>query len=328
MKMRCPQCDFPNPEENIYCARCHSLLDLAQIPEVYPPRAQSHPQIRKLRLAWRRRKYRMKYRVNKIPIPPSFFQVIASFLMPGLGQILKGEQRKGYILFLSFIFFILLNFIGLLFFSNILRRFTFMVAISIHGYSVIDNLRYHFLLMQNSWKRFFASVFVSIFVFFLINSYYRLVTNATIRSFQFSRMGHEVLRPILDREDLVLVNKRVSIKRGDIVVFNGKNGTSIERIIGTEGDFIEFQKGRLFINNQEVTVESYPLYTQKLPENYIQKVPDNNYLLLETYHYRYHNHSSSTNEFRSELILVSRNSIVGKVIRVGSPSHHYWRVLK
>jgi signal peptidase I len=72
--------------------------------------------------------------------------------------------------------------------------------------------------------------------------------------------------------DRVVINKlsKKNISRNDVVVFHHKTDVYIKRCIGLPGEKLEIRKGRIFINNAEVTFPAKAI----LPDTTSKQLPD------------------------------------------------------
>lgn len=127
------------------------------------------------------------------------------------------------------------------------------------------------------------------------------------------------MMPALADQERIFINKFVyrlgsgSIERGDMVVFwfpGDPSKSYIKRVIGTPGDVVEVDNGRVTVNGQKIE-ESY------VPDEYrdhvsfaARRVPEDQYFVLG-------DHRSSSNDSRN-WGMVPRRYIYGKAVFV------YW----
>ncbi len=253
--MRCPKCHWENPENQINCLNCGEKL-LEEF-SLYPPRAKE-----KLKFKDQKRRLR-KTKINLKRLSLSFnFNFLIYFFglfIPGLTHILMGKKRSGLNLILVFFSLLLLFLITLrhpvsnylLFFAIILIFYsnftTILEYFKRNDYNITIPLRIGVLLISLSFL-----FFSYLFLLFALNCYYIRV-----------KIPDDRLTPVFERGDLVLVNKRAYKnelpKRGDIVAAKIYGYTTIEKILGLPGELVEIKDGVIYINNEPLKEENYPL---------------------------------------------------------------------
>jgi hypothetical protein len=132
--VHCLNCGFENPNGSLRCARCRTIIDTSGIRSIIPPRSPFSPRKRRFRIFWGKSTYRVRSASRRSLV----IQAGASFLVPGLGQVLVGETLKGAALFVVTVVF---AFLAMHLSRGGLANLFLMIALSFHGYSVSDCLR-------------------------------------------------------------------------------------------------------------------------------------------------------------------------------------------
>lgn len=181
---------------------------------------------------------------------------VASFVVPGLGQFLNGENKK------ALAFFSLMPARVLIAWLCLIPRFPILPMYLVSGglwvvvlYSAYDGFRNAPAKMQPGnrlpWKRMFLAAGVCLVVFlgeglsrvFVVESYY-VPTAST--------------EPTILQGDYILADKRPSLERGRLVLFIGPTeprSIYFKRVVGLPGDRIAFKKGVLYVNGQAMKTE-------------------------------------------------------------------------
>lgn len=110
---------------------------------------------------------------------------------------------------------------------------------------------------KDTKKKTFAQELLSTFIYIVVIT----AIFVGIRTFLFAPVSVEgdSMNPTLTHEDRLLLNRIASIERYDVVVFPSPADPStqfIKRVIGVEGDQIEYRNQVLYINGEEIN-ESY-----------------------------------------------------------------------
>jgi len=317
--MECPHCGFENFGDSQWCARCKTFLDASKIEDIYPPRASDFPARRKIRRSFFSRKINTLKRRLSFTVNEYIRQAIFSFFIPGLGQIAAGRKLKGYLLFA---FTVLCLAMFLFFKVGIFANLSLMIALSIHGYSVMDRLR-TFKFMRNLLQNMMLSFLIVIGLSFYYRGLRALSMELSVTgNYQFYRVNYNINSLAMRRGDLVMIDmnaySRVKPQRGDIVIFNGHLNREryFERIIGVPGDTVEISGGVLRINGVEAEELQYPLARHILPDPFIQNVPDGLYLLLTTAVVNMREIQTMPPDTFS---LIPKNDILGRAVKVGNP---------
>ncbi|MFH0795843.1 MAG: S26 family signal peptidase [Candidatus Omnitrophota bacterium] len=323
--MACPHCGFDNPEGSIRCARCQSILDASGISQIYPGRSHIPPSQRVRSAYWQARKYRVQKKFQNA----YKLRTVSSFFVPGLGQFLAGEKRKGILIFLSCIFLLLL---GWPFRGGFPANLLLSILLSIHGYSVLDTLRHH-LLTVSLVNRVLLSILItgSLFIYYLAAE--RIP--AEIYHFQIRRIDSDLLQPILQRNDIIIITETAHLhqkpQRGDLIAFGTMRSLTIperlrqtnEAIIfsgqSTIGSLIGFPEEEIMVHDERIFVNGKPLEHEMwrfslsgIPEGYQVKVPSNSYLALGGF-------SIQGGGPTSDLVIIPEHLVLGKVARVLKP---------
>lgn len=133
--------------------------------------------------------------------------------------------------------------------------------------------------------------------------------------YQPVRVEGTSMMPSLVDQERIFINKFsyrlgiTDVNRGDTVVFWYPGDTSksyIKRIIGVPGDRVEISRGRVFVNDQELTEPYVPDEYRDSVSVEPMKVPDSEYFVLG-------DHRSSSNDSRT-WGTVPRRFIYGKAV--------------
>lgn len=128
-------------------------------------------------------------------------------------------------------------------------------------------------------------------------------------SFDTVHVSGESMFPTLDDEEKVLIKKSKVYKQGDIVVFippNDDQTLYIKRIIGVEGDYIEFRNENVYRNNQELQEDYLNEQQTKVKELIDFEVDTNEFLVLGDNR----NNSNDSRHFG----LIHQDDILGKMV--------------
>lgn len=113
--------------------------------------------------------------------------------------------------------------------------------------------------------------------------------------FSFDKMNGQGMRPTIDKDEVVLVNKRVKeYKRFDIVSLKGDGKSGLVRVIGLPGESIRYNEDYLYVNEQPVDekflikkINDYNkkgmIFTEGESSNQLLQIPNipkDHYLLL------------------------------------------------
>lgn len=127
----------------------------------------------------------------------------------------------------------------------------------------------------------------------------------TFNPFSVYKVQGDSMSPTVeDGEFVVTVGRGASVKTGSIVVVKRKGKFVLKRILGTEGDEIEFRHGMLFRNGERVE-ETYCSgenkdYLCKVPEGKVFVVGDNR------------EHSFDSRDFGCVKVEAVKRVVVGK----------------
>jgi signal peptidase I len=227
--------------------------------------------------------------------------ILLNFLALGLGHLYAGSARKGFILYLIVIVAVLLVYPLLLivcYFSSRLGVFIYFIvllsaSLSFIAYCIIDVIRIsregrttYSLRKYNKWYIYTA--------YFIIGSLIILpITKSTVKSniAQVYRIPSGAMKETLLIGDHIVVNKFIygiknpftknifvsldKPKREDIIVFKYPINPEldfIKRVVGVEGDIIEVQNKKLYVNDELVERE-YAVHTDPhtIPAQYVKR---------------------------------------------------------
>jgi len=194
--IRCPNCNFENPDGSLRCARCRTIIDTSVISSIIPPRSPFSFRKRRFRVFWGKSEYRVRSASKRSLI----IQAGTSFLVPGLGQFLIGERFKGLGLFAATVIFASLAYP----FRGGLANLFLMIAFSFHGYSVTDCLR-----SLPEMRKLAIRLLIAFVVVLTLSVYYRGVGRLFRMKNVFVTVATEQYQPALRRNDTVMVDQSV-----------------------------------------------------------------------------------------------------------------------
>lgn len=154
-------------------------------------------------------------------------------------------------------------------------------------------------------RRKFSSIIITLLILsitYFISSYWM----------QFTLIEGESMSPTLVPNSLVIVDKHTkTFEDGDVIVFYSSNVHSIciKRIIASPNKTIEIKNGLIYVNN----IES-PFQRPDTHISYSGTASDKIQMSNEQYFVIGDNYEHSTDSRYSEIGIISRNNIIGKVI--------------
>lgn len=110
--------------------------------------------------------------------------------------------------------------------------------------------------IRNNISAFFKLALLGIVVFLIINTFILAIITVDGNS----------MNPTIEHGEKIAFSKlgvsSTNIERGDIVLFKGKdNVTYIKRVIGLPGEFVEIEKGSIYINGRKFEEDVSKEYT-------------------------------------------------------------------
>ncbi len=121
--------------------------------------------------------------------------------------------------------------------------------------------------------KFFKMIFAVGALVVIMGAVYYITTYTTVMV-----SGHS-MDPTLVENERYAANKKESIKRFDIVVFNVPDGDKyVKRVIGMPGDVIEFKNDQLYINGKQYDEPYLAKYKAKFVATFTQDFSSKNLL--------------------------------------------------
>ncbi|MCI9596963.1 MAG: signal peptidase I [Firmicutes bacterium] len=159
--------------------------------------------------------------------------------------------------------------------------------------------------VSGGWKSILAEIAVVVLAIFLITQFF----------ISISYVSGDSMNPAFYDGDRVVIQRfaKGSIKKGDVIVFETKNEEKlIKRVIATVGDTVDISKnqGGLYVNGEAIEEDYIYTVTAISDEgtSYPITVGEDSYFVLGD------NRTNSKDSRDSEIGLVSKEDIVGKVI--------------
>ncbi len=201
--------------------------------------------------------------------------LIASLVMPGLGQLYNGQPTKGLLLFLALAAatpvsaWLALH--GSKHIMWLIILFFLLLSLALYIYSIVDAFRTAKRLGDTYNTKAFNQSYIYIIVFiigyfFIFGGLLHYTRKHLIESFYIPSQS---MLPTLLQGDILFADKRVNclgcknqVKHGDLAIFvypNNRTQLYIKRIIGLPGD-------QIAIKGTEIRVNSIPLRTVEVTQ--------------------------------------------------------------
>lgn len=191
-----------------------------------------------------------------------------SLFIPGLGQLYKGETRRGFLLlslpFILRVLFLVISSLNPRGFIAWAATFTCISAVLLHLFAACDAFR-----QREEDRNLLRVVGIGLLFGLLYWGGHKVVDN----SFKLYSIPSDSMYPNLLTGDQIYgdlrKSARESLQRGNVILIKASDeeDTYLQRIIGLPGDKIEFRKGDLFLNDKkiELTKTSNPgIYSENL----------------------------------------------------------------
>ncbi|MCX7920170.1 MAG: signal peptidase I [bacterium] len=306
--MKCPRCGIFNPTENQTCFVCGEKFTTSPPAEIKLP---SFPRTKSLR-RWRNVTFRLKLRTDVLKSAVQYAEMQWQLLrrpwwaawlslVPGLGQLYNRQWKKSLVFFTIYFCLIL----GIIIkikdpVSNYLIYFTIgLIAIAfVDGLvSCIKKNQDFDLEFQPTRRQKLSALFYALFAYGLLLMFLQFELAA---AFKLVHINNNSLAPIIQKLDRICINCVPywfrEPNRGDIVWYytdqfsvsdSADNlwiiaaGTNIEKVIGLPGETVEIKDRKIYINNQPLLPEYYPIVTQNMP-NLKVTLNKNTYFILRS----------------------------------------------
>lgn len=278
------------------CGRCSTSLGLATaVMDVHPPRASAT--IKRLRRTLPARKVffhardvlqtdaiavRARYaRTHLLPFP-----VFARLIVPGWSHFFLNQRLRGHLFLWGTVACLIPAFA---IFGSTWGAIWMGMAFSVHSSAALDVVMLTFA-DAGPRDRIARSIIVSVLLWGCVYWPAGLLLSQVAQA-HVIEMSLGTFQP----GDVILVNRRATLKRGDVVLYVLENhadyfrenehrpvrvyaGENIDRILAVPGDNVECKFGRLLINGQPSAYE--PMTPLPIPGTYSWTVPDDRYLIL------------------------------------------------
>ncbi|MHC9544519.1 MAG: hypothetical protein AB9903_33805 [Vulcanimicrobiota bacterium] len=186
--MRCPNCDFENPDSDERCFRCKAFLGELKADDVMPPRKDKDrvpPFFYEARRRLRAYFYQKKVADIIYPVFNYYFFLppAASLFLPGLGQLINRKYVKSLFFFLAYmaLFFwlfqdylrtVYLNTTALMVFAayiGIATLYLYVIHVWIIYDAYVDAVRIQFKRSVNVLESLIVSTLISFLLYFFLS---------------------------------------------------------------------------------------------------------------------------------------------------------------
>ena len=337
--IKCTTCGLENLDHITVCVECGNALiqddSLNHEQEHTPPRAGKYKNLRLFLYKIRRNtgaldidrpvpvnQVKSSY-VSKLLLDLADFKGAAASIIPGLGHLTQRRFLRGFIFFALWLLFILF---GIFFYGRTISNFCFGCAIAIHASAAFDCLPLslsYFNSIQSRVGMMFSLLILSLICYYGI---FNVINDQVFGVWMNLNRGD----PVLLRGDFVLIRRQAAYKRGDIVFFDtdGRWGSTgydenfriepgiyFDRVIGLPGERIEIIKGRIFVNDDPLLDEFYPI-TKGVVRDMAVVLKENQYFIYDSL-------TPRQNQFPIKLLrlhnTVNEDNIRGKAFMIYAP---------
>jgi len=298
--VECPNCAFHNTPGTPACVRCAGRLDFSDV-DVIPQRAprgvagRSAAQLRRL-LAFRLRDLRnVLYTTIQRPrwMRSSYDGISPAEVMlcviPGLPHIRRGHRVLGRVLFTIWASLLV---VALLNIGSPLSFWTAVAAVSVHCTAI--SLLFSGVLETYSMLRrvelglkIYAAVAGLIYlpVYFVTTRFVRVIpinlpgnTSLITTGDVLLTWGPLLRNPTPERGEIVFYRTDALHMTGVII----HAGEWVDRVLGIPGDFVEVQRGKVFVNGELLERDQLPLGGAFRTPDMNLKAGENEYIILPT----------------------------------------------
>ena len=306
--MKCKQCGINNPANNKTCFVCSARLPQVATEQIELPTLPKTKSLRKVRNIT----FSLKLRKDAIKSAVQYFEMQWQLLrrpwwaailsiIPGLGQAYNRQWIKSLVFFSIYLILI----IGIIIkindpISDYIIYFTLgLMAISLVDAMVVCLKRYQDidLEFQPTRKQKVSAVFYALFLFGFVLMIGQFEFSAAIR---LVHINNNSLASFAQKPDRVCITCVPywfrQPQRGDIVWYYSERfsvsdsndnlwviqeGTNMEKVIGLPGETVTIRDRKIYINNQPLSTEFYPVATQNMPGITIT-LPAKKYFILQS----------------------------------------------
>ena len=279
-RMRCGVCGRDNDASWLFCSECAAELTPGAAREVEPPRARDRrgrwlqSQNQRLTRTWEDLGYsleRARPDWQGLIGAAKRAALVVSSAVPGLGHLLLGRQRAGFIFLGAFLLLAAcwLTFVGTAFAGLMV----FAIA-SVAFTSVVECVRltYDGPRARPRLSHVFWGIAVICGVYAAGSWLLSLRWERTIVNMDIVRLAppRTAVAPVFYAGDRLLVTRAgrwsAPPERGDVVLARVNGQPAIQRVIAAPGDELQFARGRFWVNGSELDQTQYPIQPTQMVE--------------------------------------------------------------
>lgn len=290
--MQCPHCNSFLPPGASDCWQCGYRAGQQRTApadvNVHPPRAsQLAKRLRKIVYAYRLESFATKL-LEKTTLQMAQHGYAVNMVLsviPGLGHWRSGRSRLARLYFATFIGLLLL---AVLLWGYALAQLIVAAMIFLHLYCILDNARAQFAV-QPILNRLIWSAIIGFALLLCVYLPMDWLRRSLVNDIIVTYDTHSTL---VAQGEMLLINPRIDpdkLRRGDIVLLEIKgeyfrefgyleqfylpNSQVLDRVLALSGDTIAFKPDGIWVNDQQLSPEQYPINAQTLPDTGTWVVP-------------------------------------------------------
>jgi hypothetical protein len=339
--MRCPSCSFENPDDEERCFRCGAFLGQLAEGDLTPPRGKKNSPSRLWgELQRLNRIYRGRRGIDAFLEPTGKYSfmvpVLASAILPGMGQLINRKPIKALLFFISFVF--ILGWGYATFYNGYFPlKYTFPIFVHFMGSASYYPIIFYTWIVYDAYndgikaqERRSVGVVESFLVSLLISLLAILITLTLQNSFGTGYTMEHLLNvgslrqfDLADGDELILDHDYYGnheVKVGHFVPYSFNGIIRVGRdnirgplpsvVLALPGEYLRFTNRGIY--SGKTRLAALPLEWErafKAPVDF--RVPDDKYYLLPAYIGPFSDHN---------ICLCSKGSIGGKYIMIFQPA--------